>query len=64
MSSRSEVLYPKIPVGPDAPSFDRRICEFNLKTVQAAVKEYKANHSEMELPNDVNQTPPPSLPPS
>lgn len=63
MSSHSEVLYPKIPVGPDAPSFDRRICEFNLKTVQAAVKEYKANHSEMELPNDVNQTPPPSLPP-
>lgn len=63
MSSRSEVLYPKIPVGPDAPSFDRRICEFNLKAIQGAFKEYKANHPEMELPNESNQTPPPSLPP-
>ena len=63
LNSRSELLYPKIPVGPDAPSLDRRLCEFNLKMLQAAVKEYNASHPEMELPNDVNQTPPPSLPP-
>ena len=59
LNSRSELLYPKIPVGPDAPSLDRRLCEFNLKMLQAAVKEYNASHPEMELPNDVNQTPPP-----
>ena len=61
MSSRSEVLCPKIPIGPGAPSFDRRICEFNLKTSQAAVKEYEG--PDMEIPNDVNQIPPPRLPP-
>ena len=63
MSSCSEVLYPKIPVGQDAPCLARRICEFNLKVMQGALKAYKANHREMEVPNDLNQTPPPSSPP-
>jgi len=63
MNSRSEVLYPKIPVGPDAPSFEKRICELNLKMMQAAFKEYARNHPDIDLPSDVNQTPPPSLPP-
>lgn len=63
MRSHSEVLYPKIPVGPDAPSFIHRICEFNFKTMQGAAKVYEANYPKMELPNDLNQTSPPRLPP-
>jgi len=63
LNSRAELLYPRIPVGPDAPSFRLRLCEFNLKVIHGAFREYKANHPGMELPNDVNQTPPPSLPP-
>lgn len=63
MSSHSEVLYPKIPVGPDAPSFERRICEFNLKTVQGAMKQYIATYPETEPLIDVNRTPPPSVTP-
>lgn len=63
LNSRSELLYPRIPVGPEAPSFNLRICEFNVRILQSSFKEYQARHPEMNLPNDVNQTPPPSLPP-
>jgi hypothetical protein len=59
LNSRDELLYPRIPVGPDAPSFDRRLCEFNVKVLQSAYKEYHASHPEMDFP----QPPPPRLPP-
>jgi hypothetical protein len=62
MSSHSEVLYPQIPVGPDAPSFDRQMCEFNLKMLQGAVQVYKAEHPELMLQNGLNSAPPPALP--
>ncbi len=63
MNSGSEVLYPKIPVGPNASSFESRICAFNSKVLHAAAKEYIKNHPESDLPNDLNQTSPPFLPP-
>jgi len=44
MNSHSEVLYPQIQVGPDAPGFSRRFCEFNLKMAQAAAQVYRAEH--------------------
>jgi len=61
--SHSEVLYPPIPVGPDAPSFHRRICEFNVKVLQAAFENYKAEHPD-EIPPDqkIDSSPPPVLP--
>jgi len=62
MSSHSKVLYPKIPVGLDAPSFDRRIVEFNLKTLQAAALEYGKEHPESNFPTNFNTLPPTSLP--
>jgi hypothetical protein len=43
MRTHDKLLYPTIPVGPDAPSYDRRICEFNLKILNAAVKAYRAD---------------------
>jgi hypothetical protein len=51
IASRSEVLYPAGPVGPEAPSFERRLCEFNLKIVEAAGRVYRAEHSELPLPD-------------
>ena len=59
LNSRAELLDPRIPVGPDAPSFERRLCEFNVKILQRAFKEYHTSHPEMDFP----QPPPPSLPP-
>jgi hypothetical protein len=44
MSSHSEVLYPKILTGADADSFDRRVCELNMKLLHAAYLNYKAWH--------------------
>jgi hypothetical protein len=62
MRSHSEVLYPKIPVGSVAPSFDRRTCEFNLKVMQAAALEYGKEHPELNFPTNFNALPPTSLP--
>jgi hypothetical protein len=62
MSSHSEVLYPKIPIGPAAPSFDRRIVEFNLKVLQAAFQEYGKEHPELKFPTNFNSLPPSSIP--
>ena len=61
LNARSELLYPKIPVGPDAPSFNRRICEFNMKIVAEAVNHYKAENPD-GLQDDLNLPPPPKLP--
>jgi HEAT repeats len=60
--SHSELLYPKIPVGPEAPSFDRRICEFNLQVMHAAYLEYRNEHPEMNSPPDSHSVAPPSIP--
>jgi len=62
MSSHSETLYPQIPVDPDAPSFDRRITEFNVKVLQAAVTEYGKEHPELNFPTNFNSLPPSSIP--
>lgn len=62
MSSHSEVLYPRISVGPDAPSFECRIVEFNLKVMQAAAIEYGKEHPELNFPTNFNALPPTSLP--
>jgi len=50
IASHSEILYPKIPVGPDAPSYNRRICDFNLQVLHGAFLEYSAEHPETSLP--------------
>jgi hypothetical protein len=48
----------------DAASFDRRICEFNLRMVRAAGEEYFREHPETLLPRDITDMPPPSeIPP-
>jgi hypothetical protein len=54
MSSHSVVLYPLIPSGSDAPSFESRWCRVNLLTIKAAAKEYQANHPNDEATNDLN----------
>jgi hypothetical protein len=58
MSSHSDVLYPKIPIGLNAPSFDHRIVKFNMKLLQAAFKEYKKEHPELNYPTNSNALPP------
>ena len=61
-NSRSEALFPGDAI--DAPSFDRRICEFNLRMVRAAFEEYKRQHPEKLLPKNITDMPPPSeIPP-
>lgn len=62
IASHSEILYPKIPVGPEAPNFNRRICEFNLQVMHAAYLEYRKEHPEMNSPPDSQSVPPPSIP--
>jgi hypothetical protein len=61
-NSRSEALFPAD--GMDVSSFDRRICEFNLRMVRAGFQEYKRQHPEEFLLRDITDMPPPSeLPP-
>jgi hypothetical protein len=61
-NSRSIVLFPGDAM--DAASFDRRICEFNLRMVRAAGEEYLREHPETLLPRDITDMPPPSeIPP-
>jgi hypothetical protein len=50
LNSKSALLYPNIPVGPDAPSLQKRLCEFNVLILKVVMKEYKAPHPEMEPP--------------
>jgi len=50
ISTRSEILYPRIPAGPDAPSLQRRICEFNLQVMHAAFLEYSQTHPQAGFP--------------
>jgi hypothetical protein len=62
LNSRSEILFPSD--GTDVASFDRRICEFNLRMVNAGFQEYKLQHPEKLLPGNITDMPPPSeLPP-
>jgi hypothetical protein len=64
MSSHSELLYPRIPVGPDTPSFDRRYVEFNLKVMHVAFQEYKKEHPNFDSPSgQFNRPLPTTLPP-
>ena len=50
LKSRSEALFPKVESGSDASCYDRRICEFNSKVLQAAYRDYRSEHPEMDLP--------------
>jgi hypothetical protein len=61
--THSEWLYGDTGFGPDAAIFDRRICEFNLKTLQAAFEDYRAEHPESVFPRGIGEAPPPSPPP-
>lgn len=61
--AHSEVLYPAVPVGPDAPCFQRRITEFNLKIMQAAFQAYRTEHADAAVPaGQQYPLPPPRLP--
>ncbi len=62
-AAHSEVLYPPIPVGPDAPSFERRNCKFNMEILSAAVEVYRAEHRDEALSPDPLDRPPPVSPP-
>lgn len=59
MASHSVVLYPLISTGPNAPSFESRWCRVMEITLQAAVKEYQANHPSDETTKDSNKAPTP-----
>ena len=48
--AHSEVLYPAVPVSTDAPCFQRRITEFNLKIMQAAFQAYRTEHADAAVP--------------
>ena len=47
--TRSPVLYPDLESGPDAAHFQRRLCEFNLKVLNAAAKDYQIEHPQIDL---------------
>ncbi len=61
IQDHSEVLYPHIPVGPDAPSFQKRTCEFNVKILQASLKIYTAEHPGNFSADSNSYYPPPSV---
>src|SRR6185436_476821 len=63
MKTHSETLYPKVKIGSDCAHFTRRICEFHVKVMSAAVQEYSSHHPEMDLPQRAFDTPPSSSPP-
>jgi hypothetical protein len=63
LKSRSEALFPKVESGPGAYCFDRRICEFNSRVLQAAYRDYRSEHPEMELPRSTLDEPTPSVSP-
>jgi hypothetical protein len=64
INTHSETLYGAVGFGPDAAVFERRICEFNLRTLRAAFEDYRAQHPEQAFPRGIVETPPPSpLPP-
>ncbi len=50
----SETMFPNATSGADFPSFDRRMCEFNLKVLQAAAQDYRTMHPDdfSDLPMD------------
>jgi hypothetical protein len=50
IAENSEVLYPRIAVGPKAPSLSRRICELNLKVTSASFLEYSKTHPQAGSP--------------
>jgi hypothetical protein len=62
MRSHSEVLYPKIPFGPDTPSFALRNCEFNSLVLKAAVQVYIKEHPEFNSRTNFVTPPPTSQP--
>jgi hypothetical protein len=61
MNSHSQVLYPAIPVGPDAPGFVERTCRLNLEMLKAAYQTYRAEHPRPDFPNRGLAAPPPPV---
>lgn len=45
---------------PDAGTFQRRICEFNLRMLKAALRQYATQHPDLALPKNIEDTPPSS----
>jgi hypothetical protein len=62
MSSHSDVLYPKIPTGSNAPSLGHRTVRFNMKLLQATYQEYQKEHPELNFLTNSNSLPPTSPP--
>lgn len=61
INSHSEVLYPRILTGPEAPNLLRRVSEFNLKLVHAFYLKYRESRPEIDAPPDANSSPPSSI---
>lgn len=57
LTNHSATLYGDIGLGPDANLFERRLCEFNSRTLRAAFEEYRALHPEQYSPKDVFESP-------
>jgi len=62
IKDHSNALYKDAGSGPDAPVFERRVCEFNLMVLKAAFEDYRAQHPEMEAPQTMDETPSVSVP--
>ena len=62
LNSPSDPLFP--PPGQVPSNYDRRGCEYNLRILQAALRDYRRQHPEMDSPNNFTDTPPPRLPPN
>ena len=58
--TRSDLLYRDIGSGPDAAIFERRLCQFNLRTLQAGFEDYRAQHPEQVFGGSVADLPPAS----
>jgi len=50
LSENPEAFFPGNSVGPDAPTFRRRISELNIKVMQAAAVDYSRTHPQAGLP--------------
>ncbi len=64
IKTHSSLLYGEVGSGPEAATFERRLCQFNVLTIQSAFREYRSQHPEEALPQSPFDKPPPSpLPP-
>jgi hypothetical protein len=57
MKQRSETLYPRAEPNGETAGLVLRLCQFNLKVLQAAFQEYKISHPDQILPDDFLNVP-------